>query len=63
MGQETEQCILVGYPEEVKGYRFYNPSTKAITTSRDVIIIKEKLSHQENIIEIEDKDDKPAENR
>lgn len=60
--KKAEQCILVGYPEDVKGYRLYNLSTKAISTSRDIIIIKEKLSHQENMIEVEEIDDKPKEN-
>lgn len=31
--------ILVGYLDHVKEYRVYNPDTKDITTSRDVIII------------------------
>lgn len=38
--KKSEQTILVGYPEDIKGYRLYNPSTRAIVTSRDVIFIK-----------------------
>lgn len=38
--KKSEECILVGYSEDVKGYRIYNPKNKLITTSRDVIIIE-----------------------
>lgn len=42
--KKSEKCILVGYPNHVKGYRIYNLTTRTITTSRDVIIIeKNKL--------------------
>lgn len=61
--KKSEQTILVGYPEDIKGYRLYNPSTRAIVTSRDVIFIKEKLPHQESMIDVQEIDDKPAENR
>lgn len=33
--------ILVGYDENTKGYRCYNPDTKKIITSRDVTIMEE----------------------
>jgi len=45
--------ILVGFPEDVKGYRVYNPSTKDITTSRDVIII-ENAKQTESMVQIEE---------
>lgn len=40
--KKSEECILVGYSEEVKGYRVYNPKTNLITTSRDVVIIEKE---------------------
>ncbi|CAH2109079.1 unnamed protein product [Euphydryas editha] len=61
--RKSEQCILVGYPDDVKGYRLYNPSTKTVITSRDVIIIKEKLFHRENLIEVKEVDKKSTENK
>lgn len=39
--RKSEQCIFVGYPEDIKGYRLYNPATRSITTSRDVVFINE----------------------
>jgi len=32
-----EKCIFIGYSNESKGYRLYNPETKKMIISRDVI--------------------------
>ncbi|CAG4978543.1 unnamed protein product [Colias eurytheme] len=40
--KKSEKCILLGYPENTKGYRLYNPETKKILTSRDVVIIEQE---------------------
>lgn len=40
--KKSEIHILVGYPDNVKGYRIYNPRNKTVTTSRDVIIMEHK---------------------
>ncbi|KAJ8714429.1 hypothetical protein PYW07_002654 [Mythimna separata] len=40
--KKSEKCILLGYPENTKGYRLYNPETKKILISRDVIIIEQE---------------------
>ncbi|XP_022835185.1 uncharacterized protein LOC111362695 [Spodoptera litura] len=50
--KKSEQHILVGYPDGVKGYRVYNPRSKKITTSRDVIII-EPTDHSEVMLPLE----------
>ena len=34
---KVEKCVLVGYSEEQKGYKCYNPVTKKNVVSRDVI--------------------------
>lgn len=39
--KKSEKKILVGYPEDIKGYRVYCPITKKVSTSRDVIIMEE----------------------
>ena len=34
---KAEKCILVGYSDEQKGYKCYNPRTKQAHVSRDVV--------------------------
>ena len=34
---KAEKCILVGYSDEQKGYKYYNPRTKQVRMSRDVV--------------------------
>mgnify|MGYP000426818340 FL=1 len=34
---KAEKCILVGYSNEQKGYKCYNPRTKQARVSRDVV--------------------------
>ncbi|XP_041975763.1 uncharacterized protein LOC121730689 [Aricia agestis] len=48
--RKSEKCILVGYSNDVKGYRVYNPKTDVITTSRDVVILEK--TEAENIMEV-----------
>lgn len=38
--KKATQHILVGYGEDVKGYRLFNPTKNTIITSRDVIIFE-----------------------
>ncbi|MCO5601492.1 hypothetical protein L7F22_055613 [Adiantum nelumboides] len=33
----AEKCIFVGYSIEQKGYRCYNPSTRELRVSRDIV--------------------------
>ena len=63
VGQQGGECVFIGYSEESKAYRLYNPSTKNFIVSRDVQFIEEEawdgsiektvnvkhcLSHDEN---------------
>lgn len=48
--KKAENFILVGYPGEVKGYRLYNPKTRKITTSRDVIIMEKQDSDTAQVV-------------
>lgn len=47
--RKSEKHILVGYPDDTKGYRIYNPRTKRVTTSRDVIVMEDEKSPDVNI--------------
>ena len=40
---KAEKCILVGYSDEQKGYKYYNPRTKQAHISRDVVFDKSAL--------------------
>ena len=42
---KSQKCIFLGYSEESKGYRLYNPTTKKVIISRDVVF--EEHPHQE----------------
>ncbi|CAA7062104.1 unnamed protein product [Microthlaspi erraticum] len=37
LDDKSTACILLGFSEESKGYRLYNPKTKKIIVSRDVV--------------------------
>jgi hypothetical protein len=38
----SEKCIFVGYNEQSKSYRMYNPITKKLIVSRDVKFQEDK---------------------
>ena len=40
LDKKSEKMILVGFSENIKGYRLYNKETKKVITSRDVIVIE-----------------------
>lgn len=37
LDDKSTPCVLLGYSEESKAYRLYNPNTKKMVTSRDVV--------------------------
>ena len=37
MDKKVEKCIFIGYKDGVKGYKLWNPETKKIVYSRDVV--------------------------
>lgn len=38
--RKSRKLILVGYSENVKGYRVYDPDSNSVTTSRDIVIME-----------------------
>lgn len=50
--KKSTEMVLVGFGEDIKGYRVYDPTKGTITTSRDVIVmentgIQQEDSHEE----------------
>ncbi|CAH2208163.1 jg4669 [Pararge aegeria aegeria] len=44
--KKSVKCILTGYPDNIKGYRVYNPETRTVFTSRDVVIIEPEVNSE-----------------
>ena len=40
LNQQSAKCIFVGYPNDSKGYKFYNPVEKKMLRSNDVIFFE-----------------------
>ena len=40
---KSEHCIFLGYPLEYRGWKCYNPSTKKVVISRDVVFVETEL--------------------
>jgi hypothetical protein len=48
MDKKDKKCIFIGYKDGVKGYKLWNPKTKKIVYSRDVVFREVKdVSKQE----------------
>ncbi|MCO5566574.1 hypothetical protein L7F22_020251 [Adiantum nelumboides] len=45
---KSQKCIFLGYSEESKGYRVYNPTTKKIVISRDVVFAEQPHHEEED---------------
>jgi len=42
LDDKSEKCIFVGYCDKRMGYKLYNPITKKVIMSRDVIFKEDK---------------------
>ena len=47
MDAKSEPCVFIGYSDESKAYRLYNPKTKRTLVSRDVIFEEGKVYGQQ----------------
>lgn len=54
--KKADEYIIFGYPENTKGYRLYNPVTKNITTSRDVVIMENRKNSDMIQVAVEEKE-------
>jgi hypothetical protein len=48
LDKKVEKCIFIGYKDGVKGYNLWNPETKKIVHSRDVVFkeVKDVSKHE-----------------
>ena len=46
MDNKAEKCIFVGYKDGVKGYKLWNPITRIIVYSRDVVFKKVESTYR-----------------
>ena len=41
LDKKSEKCIFIGYPNDAKGYKFYNPATKKMLLSYDALFLED----------------------
>ena len=46
MDSKSRRCIFLGYADEVKGYRMWDPTAHKIVINRDVIFVKDQLQRR-----------------
>ena len=48
MDSKSEKCIFIGYKDGLKGYRLWNPVTRKVVYSRDVVFreVKDVIKHE-----------------
>ena len=48
MDNKSERCIFIGYKDGLKGYKIWNPETRKVVYSRDVVFkeVKDIVKHE-----------------
>ena len=48
MDSKSEKCIFIGYKDGLKGYKLWNPVTRKVVYSRDVVFreVKDVIKHE-----------------
>ena len=44
LDKRSISCIFVGYPNDSKGYQLFNPDTRKMIRSNDVLFFEKKIS-------------------
>ena len=60
LDKPSTACILVGYPNEIKGYKLYEQESKKMIRSRDVIFLEDKFKREVNKNELSELINVPA---
>ncbi|KAE8686521.1 Protein STRUBBELIG-RECEPTOR FAMILY 1 [Hibiscus syriacus] len=50
---KSRKCKFLGYADGVKGYRLWDPTTRKVIISRDVIFVEDKLQRKEDDVSAE----------
>jgi hypothetical protein len=58
LDKKDEKCIFIGYKDGVKGYKLWNPETKKIVYSRDVVFREVKDVSKQEFLPTQDKPEK-----
>jgi hypothetical protein len=58
LDKNDEKCIFIGYKDGVKGYKLWNPETKKIVYSRDVVFREVKDVSKQEFLPTQDKPEK-----
>ena len=53
----VQKCIFLGYNEEAKGYFLYNPATKKIIVSHDVVFSEQPHQLEEDVSFLDNQDE------
>lgn len=55
--KKAKKLFLVGYADNTKGYRLYDPITKTVTVARDVIIMEKECDSMTSQINVQERSD------
>jgi hypothetical protein len=58
LDKKDEKCIFIGYKDGVKGYKLWNPETKKIVYSRDVVFREVKDVSKQEFLPTQDEPEK-----
>ena len=58
LDNKVEKCIFIGYKVGMKGYKLWNPITKKIVYSRDVVFREVKEVHRQEVNPMEKEPEK-----
>lgn len=53
LDNKVEKCIFIGYKDGIKGYKLWNPTTRNIFYSKDVICREDDSTFEDEEVRIE----------